>query len=153
MNTPVTPGARFEVRTTSDSHFGWIRTRLATERTMLAWMRTSIALIGFGFTIVQFFERFSEMKGVADAARPHAPRYLGLMLIGAGILTLLVSLLQYRKIVNYLWGDLFKPVAGFGVQHATEEPPVIVQSAGMLTALALLVIGLFAFVAVWTRAV
>jgi len=37
---------RFEVRTTSDSHFGWLRTRLSLERTM----RTATALIGPGFT-------------------------------------------------------------------------------------------------------
>ena len=48
---------RFEVRVTSDSHFGWIRTRLSVERTMMSWIRTAIALIGFGFAIVQFFER------------------------------------------------------------------------------------------------
>jgi putative membrane protein len=152
MNTPATPDARFEVRTTSDSHFGWVRTRLATERTLLAWLRTSVSLIGFGFTIVQFFERFSEMKGVAPAARPHAPRELGLMLIGAGIVTLMISVWQYRELVTYLWSDLFRPVAGLGVKQAHERP-VIGQSAAMITCLLMLFIGLFAFVAVWTRAV
>jgi len=48
---------RFTVRTTSDSHFGWLRTRLALERTLMAWVRTGVSLIGFGFTIVQFLER------------------------------------------------------------------------------------------------
>jgi len=152
MNTPVTPEARFEVRTTSDSHFGWVRTRLATERTLLAWLRTSVSLIGFGFTIVQFFERFSDMKGVAPAARPHAPRDLGLMLIGAGVVTLLISVVQYRALVRYMWSDIFKPVAGLGVQHAHERP-VIGQTPAMITCLVMLFIGLFAFVAVWTRAV
>jgi putative membrane protein len=152
MNTPATPDARFEVRTTSDSHFGWLRTRMATERTLLAWLRTSVSLIGFGFTIVQFFERFSEMKGVAEAARPHAPRYLGLMLIGAGVLTLLISVVQYRALVKYMWSDLFKPVAGLGVQQAHERP-VIAETPAMITCLVMLFIGLFAFVAVWTRAV
>jgi putative membrane protein len=53
------PGSdRFRVRTTSDSHFSWVRTRLSVERTLMAAVRTSLALIGFGFTIVQFFERF-----------------------------------------------------------------------------------------------
>ena len=37
---------RFEVRITSDSHFAWIRTRLALERTPMAWVRTAVALIG-----------------------------------------------------------------------------------------------------------
>ena len=46
---------RFEVRVTADTHFGWIRTRLSVERTMMSWIRTATALIGFGFAIVQFF--------------------------------------------------------------------------------------------------
>ena len=47
--------ARFQVKPTSDSHFSWLRTRLAVESTLMSWVRTSISLIGFGFTIVQFF--------------------------------------------------------------------------------------------------
>ncbi|TIU04855.1 MAG: DUF202 domain-containing protein, partial [Mesorhizobium sp.] len=43
---------RFEVHVTSDSHFSWLRTRLSVERTLMSWVRTSVSLIGFGFTIV-----------------------------------------------------------------------------------------------------
>ncbi|HEX4389459.1 MAG TPA: hypothetical protein VH109_12610, partial [Steroidobacteraceae bacterium] len=82
----------------------------------------------------------------------HAARNLGLMLIGAGILTLIISLLQYRSIVKYLWSDIFKPVAGFGVKEAHERP-VVKQSPTIAAGLVLLVIGLFAFVAVLIRAV
>jgi putative membrane protein len=44
----TTSAGRFEVRVTSDSHFGWIRTRLSVERTMMSWIRTAVALIGTG---------------------------------------------------------------------------------------------------------
>ena len=37
---------------------------------MMAWVRTAVALIGFGFTIVQFFERFGGMEGVAAVRSP-----------------------------------------------------------------------------------
>ena len=39
--TPADNAARFEVRATADSHFGWIRTRLSVERTMMSWQRTA----------------------------------------------------------------------------------------------------------------
>ena len=63
-------GGRFEVRTTSDSHFGWLRTRLSVERTMMSWQRTSVALIGFGFAIVQYFNRLQQIPGAQPAYLP-----------------------------------------------------------------------------------
>ena len=33
---------RFEVRMTADTHFGWLRTRLSVERTMMSWVRTAV---------------------------------------------------------------------------------------------------------------
>jgi putative membrane protein len=134
---------RFEVRMTSDSHFSWLRTRLAVERTLLSWVRTAVSLIGFGFTIVQFFERFASMQGIEPAARPEAPRYLGLALIGAGILALAVSLWQYRHILTYLWSGDFTVLAG--------EKGTATQTPAYLVAIVMILIGLFAFVAVLTR--
>ncbi len=75
---------RFEVRVTADSHFGWIRTRFSLERTMMSWIRTAVSLIGFGFAIVQFFERLQEMPGVRPTEHPRASQYLGLALIACG---------------------------------------------------------------------
>jgi len=72
---------RFEVRVTADSHFGWIRTRLSLERTMMAWLRTATALIGFGFAIVQYFNHLQQLPGVRPAYLPTAPEYLGLALL------------------------------------------------------------------------
>lgn len=48
---------RFEVKVTATDHFSWLRTRLAVELTIMAWLLTAVSLIGFGFAIVQFFER------------------------------------------------------------------------------------------------
>jgi putative membrane protein len=141
---------RFEVRTTSDSHFGWLRTRMALERTLLAWLRTGVALVGFGFTIVVFFERLQDMKGALAAERPHAPRILGLLLIGAGFVTVIISSLQYRRLVQYLWSEQFRVLAGAG--HAKMRA-VILETPAYATSILLAVISLFAFVAVWTRLV
>src|SRR3954465_15643729 len=86
---------RFEVRPTADTHFGWLRTRLSVERTMMSWIRTAVSLIGFGFAIVQFFERMDQMPGAQQSLFPNAPMYLGLALISCGILALVISIWQY----------------------------------------------------------
>jgi putative membrane protein len=144
------PNGRFEVRTTSDSHFAWLRTRLAVESTLMAWVRTGVALIGFGFTIVQFFQRLNDMQGVAPAARPQAPRHLGLALIAAGVLALLISAWQYRLLVRYLWSTPFRPVAGIEAKTMT---PIIAQTPLMAVVIVIILIGVFAFGAVLLRMV
>jgi uncharacterized membrane protein YidH (DUF202 family) len=91
---PIT--GRFEVRATASDHFSWLRTRASVQRTLMSWIRTAVSLIGFGFTIVQFFERMQELPRVNPALHPAAPRYLGLALIARGILALVVSIWQYH---------------------------------------------------------
>ena len=136
---------RFEVRVTSDSHFGWIRTRLSVERTLLSWVRTAVSLIGFGFAIVQFFSRMQQMPGVNPPRFPEAPRYFGLAMIFCGILALLVSIWDYVWVVRYLWGGDFTPIAGM-TKEARQTP--ILAVAGLL-----ILIGLFAFFAALLRLV
>jgi putative membrane protein len=91
-----------------------------------------------------------EMQGVAPARRPQAPRDLGLALIGAGVLALVVSGLQYRKIVHYLWSNEFKALAGM---KSKDMPPVFSQSPVMIVLAAVILIGLFAFFSVLFRMV
>jgi putative membrane protein len=134
---------RFEVRATADTHFGWIRTRLSVERTMMSWLRTATGLIGFGFAIVQFFERLQQAPEGHSAYLPHAPIYLGMALIACGVLALVVSIWQYRWAVQYLWGEHFAPIAGMA-----KEP---VNSPILAIGILLILIGLFAFFAVLWR--
>src|SRR5437764_11496296 len=98
---------RFEVRVTADTHFGWIRTRLSVERTMMSWLRTAVALIGFGFAIVQYFNHLQQLPGARPAYLPAAPEYLGLALISCGVLALVISIWQYWWTVRYLSGGWF----------------------------------------------
>jgi len=141
----TTSADRFEVRVTSDSHFSWIRTRLSIERTMMSWIRTAVALIGFGFAIVQFLERLQQMPGVRPAEYPNAPRNLGLALISCGVLALLIAVWQYLWIIRYLWGGSFAPIAG-PTREGVEMPVIII-------AVLLIGIGVFAFFAVLLRLV
>jgi len=130
---------RFEVRPTADTHFGWLRTRLSVERTMMSWVRTAVSLIGFGFAIVQFFERMEGTPGAQPTIFPDAPKYLGLSLISCGILALTVSIWQYTWTVRYLRNEPFTQVAG--LKEGMRSPVIAV-------AVLLALIGLFAFGAV-----
>jgi putative membrane protein len=136
---------RFEVKATSSEHFAWLRTRLALERTLMAWARTAVSLIGFGFTIVQFFDRLGTLPGAAPARFPDAPRYLGLLLILCGILGLAVSLRQYRRIALYLQSGSFAIIAGVPGERS--------QTPGVAAVVALLLVGVFAFCSVLFRLV
>jgi putative membrane protein len=139
-DTPIAGGVeRFEVRVTADTHFGWLRTRLSVERTMMSWIRTAVSLIGFGFAIVQFFQRIEQMSGAQAAYFPNAPKYLGLALISCGVLALLISIWQYQWTTRYLRSGSFARVAG--LKEGMQSPVLAV-------AVLLTLIGLFAFGAV-----
>jgi putative membrane protein len=140
----TTPGTgRFEVRASAADHFAWIRTRLALERTIMSWLRTAVALIGFGFAIVQYLNHLQQTPGARSGYLPTAPEYLGLALISCGVLALAISIWQYRWGLRYLWGDPFTPIAGVTTEG--------MQTPVMAVAILLTGVGLFAFFAVLFR--
>src|SRR5215831_3616045 len=134
---------RFTVKVTSDSHFGWLRTRLSLERTMMSWLRTATALIGFGFAIVQYLNHLQQAPGARPAYLPTAPEYLGLALILCGVGALVVAIWQYEYTVRYLWGGSFEPIAG--MTRERKHSPVLA------IAIVLICVGVFAFFAVLLR--
>jgi putative membrane protein len=140
-NESLSKDSRFDERATADSHFSWLRTRLSLERTLMSWVRTAVSLIGFGFTIVQFFNQLEHIPGVVPARNPEAPRYLGLALIFAGVMALVISVWQYRWLLRYLWG--FASIAP--TEEERSQTPLIA------IALVLILIGIFAFGAVLLR--
>ena len=143
-STPELRQPRFAVDATAGNHFAWFRTRLMLDRAIMAWVMTAITLIGFGFTIVQFFEQLAKLTGVEPPTRPLTPVHFGLALIGAGIAALVVAGWQYRTLLRYLRHSDFAAVAGIGPKPARTP----------LYALTIIVIfvGVFAFLAVATRA-
>jgi len=58
-----------------------LRTRLAYERTLMAWIRVAISLISFGFTIYKFFQYVREEQG-AQVQPLVGPRVFGMRHLG-----------------------------------------------------------------------
>jgi putative membrane protein len=135
--------SRFEVESNASNHFAWLRTRMALERSFMAGVRTAVSLIGFGFTIVQFFQRLQSAAPAGGPAHPQAPRDLGLALILAGIGCLGVFTWQFRRGIEYLWSTPFRPIAGIG--HEPGFTPLYI------VAWVVLLIGLIAFASVFVR--
>ena len=73
------------------------RTVFAAERTLMAWIRTSFSMIGFGFTIYNFLKSFQGEPGFRMAR--HGPRNFGMALIGLGTASLIVAIIQHA---NYM---------------------------------------------------
>lgn len=75
------------------------RDHLANERTFLAWVRTSIALMGFGVVIAKL--RFLALDGpAAQAISPHAgarSTWLGVAFAFVGLLTLLFAAVHFQQ--------------------------------------------------------
>ncbi len=134
---------RFDVRPTSTDHFAWLRTRLAVERTMMAYMRTAVSLIGFGFGIFQFVYSLQNEPEFGSPRFPDAAWYLGLSLIGCGLLAAVFSLVEYRRIVRYMWSGSYAAIAG--VDREPRATPLLAVTG------VLIVVGLFAFFAVLAR--
>jgi putative membrane protein len=123
--------------TDTQGHLAWLRTRMAMERSLMAWVRTAVSLIAFGFTLVQFLQHLAE----TGESPVQSPKLIGLTLIGAGVLALAISLRQYGRLERHLLSGDFQEVATTDRFWPRKTPLIPV---GVL----LLVIGLCAFVAV-----
>lgn len=76
------------------------RDYLANERTFLAWVRTSISLMGFGVVIAKLRFLTAEMGNAATSGSlPSGTRstWLGLAFAAVGLLTLLFSVFKYEQ--------------------------------------------------------
>jgi putative membrane protein len=72
------------------------RTRLALERTMMGWIRTTVAMISFGFSIFTFFQSMRRISGLPPRTGFFSSRGLALMLVGSSTLLLVLATIQYR---------------------------------------------------------
>jgi len=77
------------------------RTRLAAERSLMAWVRTALSMITFGFTIYKVLQAI-QAQSTVPALQPYAPRNAGLTLIGIGTFALIAASIQHWKYVRKL---------------------------------------------------
>ncbi|MCC2670833.1 MAG: hypothetical protein K0Q72_3304 [Armatimonadetes bacterium] len=81
-----------------------VRDHLANERTYLAWMRTAIALMGFGVVIVRLrYLLPHEVQGHTHGWQ------LGLLFALIGLLTVVLSTLQFHAVRRAIDSDTYAP--------------------------------------------
>lgn len=113
------------------------RTRMSADRTLMSVIRTSLSLISFGFTIYQMFTRAHEagilQSSVAASSFGRALVLLGTLMLGLGIVYHLRFMVELRR--------QRAEMKSAELIHGEGQFPV---SLTLITAVALLVIGLFA---------
>jgi putative membrane protein len=111
---------------------------LAAERTFLAWIRTGLALMGFGFVVARFglFLQALEAGRANFTVRPHGPSFwLGTGLIALGVVVIIASAWTHVRMIHDLNRDepLLKRPSRLGLAVA-----VILAIAGMAMAIYLI---------------
>lgn len=79
------------------------RVFFAAERTLLAWSRTSLTLMAFGFVVERFGLFVQLFRSMADhAIRREYSFWIGISFILLGALVGIVSVVQYRTVLRAL---------------------------------------------------
>ena len=108
---------------TEDKKLARVRNRrvhMANERTFLAWIRTSIGVMAFGFVVEKFslfIRQLSYFLGKSPDLKPafgqtHPPAgyssILGILLIGLGALMGVLAFIRYKKVEKQIDEDAYQ---------------------------------------------
>ena len=110
------------------------RVFFAAERTLLAWIRSGLTIMGFGFVVARFglFLRLVAAQhteaGALLSSPTHFSNYVGIALVLLGVASMLVAAFQHRSFVSSL--------------PPTDIPPSHGRHFPVLVALGLAVLGL-----------
>lgn len=136
------PANEDEVKVNLANELAKERNRAAYDRTLMAWIRTAISLIGFGFAIAKSYE-YIQAETLEETGRfidqIHAPLWFGMSFILLGMLCILGGVIQYVKVVKQIQTGEF----------TSGDPKPLAK----IVALILLIIGVFALITIFQRRV
>jgi putative membrane protein len=116
------------------NEFARERNREAAERTLMAWIRTALSLIGFGFGIGKL-SSYIEAAGLHTSRDPaHTSLVFGSSFIVVGVLGLLAAIVQHARILK----RLSRPDFAYNAMR-----PI-----AMTVAITLMLIGVFGLIAI-----
>jgi len=87
---------------------------LANERTFLAWIRTGVAIMGFGFVVVKFALFIKQISIALEGKNNILPgkgysTQIGILLVAMGAFISLYSYFRYRVTEKQLDNRTYKP--------------------------------------------
>jgi putative membrane protein len=113
------------------------RSCAAADRTLMAWIRTSLSLIGFGFGIPTIVKAIEHIR-IGEHINPIGFSVIvGLAFIGTGMLAMALGLREHRQLLKKIQSDRYT----YETSHSAE-----------IIGVALLIIGLVSFIGVVIRA-
>jgi putative membrane protein len=89
------------------------RGHLANERTLLAWIRTCVGIMAFGFVVVKFSLFIKQLsfllqKDVVIPAQHGYSSMIGIGLVAVGAIILLVAFIKYKQTEKQLNNGSFE---------------------------------------------
>ena len=98
------------------------RVWMAAERTFLAWIRTGIALMGFGFVLARFSLFLRELAEAHKLVLHHTTglsHWLGTALLIIGIIVSIGAIVQHVRLINRLnRGEVLDSYSGAAIAVA-----------------------------------